>query len=56
MTQPSGKLLVTLFVFIVGTVLGAAGRVFGTPGMIVGSLVGSVLGWVAGKWVIARIF
>ena len=56
MTQPSGKLLVTMFVFIFGTLLGAAGKSFGMPGIIVGSLVGSVAGWYAGKWVMARLF
>jgi len=56
MTQPSGKLLITLSVFIFGTLLGAAGKGLGTPGIIIGSLVGSVVGWYAGKWIMARIF
>jgi hypothetical protein len=56
MRQPSGKLLVTLFVFIFGTVLGSWGKAFGIPGIVAGSLVGAALGWFAGKWVMDRIF
>lgn len=56
MTQPSGKLLITMSVFVFGTLLGAAGKPFGIPGIILGSAVGSVVGWVAGKWLMARIF
>ena len=53
---PNPRLLNLLLIFIGGTVCGAAAKPLGTPIVIVAGMLGSLAGWVAGRWLMRRLF
>lgn len=56
MSQPSAKLLTPLLVFVFATVFGALAKGLGIGGVIAASLLGSVAGWVAARWLMRQMF
>ncbi len=56
MNAPASGLLTVLLTFIAGTLAGAAARPLGTPAMIVFGLLGTLIGYVAARWILGRIF
>jgi len=53
---PGAGLLTVLLTFITGTLASAAAKPLGTPAMIVFGLLGTLIGYVAARWIVRRIF
>jgi hypothetical protein len=54
--QPSGNLLTLMTSCIGATLGGAALRPLGTPGVVLGSLMGGLVGWILAKRLLRRLF